>query len=364
MMRISGRQLRIAIRLAFIIALVAAAEAFIRAVRLPPGYFPRLVREEGLYIDHPTRGYTLKPGAYHRYVTPEVDIPIAISSDGLRDTTVAFARTAGYRVLSVGDSFTMGLGVAADDTWSEQLERMLNGSGRGSASVVNAGIPGYSARQVRLRMEDLLPLVRPNAVVYGLTAESYIRMLHPMVLYGGTLVSSRALPGLRITERGLLYSPYQHAWMRAADFWLNQHFHLGAHLLAHARRLYERLVPSAVPVEPLASLDPEQIRRDMQPAMDELAAMNREVVAQHIRFIVLIVNVQREDASFRPQDTIYNKVVADECRRDRITCIDMLPVLEQRAGGQPIFRRPHDQHWTPAAHALAAEALLSVLRKS
>jgi hypothetical protein len=354
--------MRLGAGLTFVLVLLGGAESVMRAARLPPGYFARNPREDPLYIEHSSRGYTLKPGVHHQYVTPEVNVAINISSDGLRDTTVTFAKKADYRVLSIGDSFTMGLAVAVEDTWSEQLERLLNGrKPHRWASVVNSGVSGYGAHQIRLRLEELLPIVRPNLVVYGFTTETYTRMFHPTVLYGGTLVRSDALPGLRIVGTGLLYSPYQQAWMREIDYWLNQHLQLGAHILSHARRVYEALNPDAVPLDPLASLDATQIRRDMQPALEELAAMHRDVAAQHVPVVVLMINVQREDGTFRPQDTIYNGIVADECHREGLTCIDMLTELRRLASGRPIFRTPHDQHWTPAAHALAAQALLHAI---
>lgn len=332
-----------------------------RIARQPPGYFPRNPLEDPLYIPTPSRGYAFKPGVHHWYVTPEVSVAINISSDGLRDTTAAFARQSNYRVLSLGDSFTAGLAVAAEDTWSEQLERLLNGRNpHRAASVVNAGVPGYSPHQIRLRMEELLPIVHPNVVVYGFTTETYPRMFHSFGLYGGTLVRSDALPGLRTVGTGLLYSPYHRAWAREIDYWLNQHFQLGAHILYHARRVYEALNPPVF-VADSRSLDANQIRRDMQPALDEMETMHRDATVLHVPFVVLMINMQRKDGTFRPQDSIYNRIVADECRRETLTCVDLLPELRRRASGRPVFRTPHDQHWTPEAHALAARALLQAI---
>src|SRR4051812_7803132 len=146
---------------------LAAGEAVMRLVRDPPGYFPINHREDSLYVEHPTRGYTLKPYAHHRYVTPEVNVAIDVSSDGLRDTTFGAIQLADYRVLAVGNSFTMGLAVANDDTWGKQLERLLDERDPGHrAHVVNGGVAGYSPLQIRLRLEELLPIVRPQAVIF------------------------------------------------------------------------------------------------------------------------------------------------------------------------------------------------------
>src|SRR5919198_1486197 len=50
---------------------VAVGEGIVRLARDPPGYFPINHREDSLYAEHAVRGYTLKPGAHHRYITPE-----------------------------------------------------------------------------------------------------------------------------------------------------------------------------------------------------------------------------------------------------------------------------------------------------
>ncbi len=338
---------------------VAIGEVVVRIARDPPGYFPINHREDSLYVSHPVRRYTLKPGAHHRYVTPEVDVAMDISSDGLRDTTLAVLMRADYRVLAVGNSFTMGLAVAAQDTWSKQLERLLaERNRRRTVSVVNAGVPGYSPQQIRLRMEELLPTVRPRVVVFELTTQTFGRMFHPIVLYGGTLVRSDVLPGLRITSTGLLYSPYRQAWLRHFDYWLNQHFQLGAHVLRRASLM--GLMPRRVP-DVLEETDPARIREMMQPTLDEVSAAHRFAVTHATPFIVLLANLQLPDGTYSPLENQYNKIVEEFCRQSGISYVDPLPELVRQSGGRPIFRTVHDQHWTPAAHAIAARAVLDSL---
>jgi hypothetical protein len=336
-------------------------EVVVRSARDPPGYFPINHREDSLYVDHPVRGYSLKPGARHRYVTPEVDVAMDISSDGLRDTTLAVLQRADYRVLAVGNSFTMGLAVAAQDTWSKQLERLLAERGRRTVSVVNAGVAGYSPRQIRLRMEELLPIVRPRVVVFELTTQTFGRMFHPNALYGGTLVRSDVLPGLRATEQGLLYSPQRKAWLKSVDYWLNEHFELGAHILGRAS-LILGIAPRRVPGV-LDETVPARIRELMQPTLDEVAAAQHFARAHATRFIVLLANLQRSDGTFPPLESVYNQIVEDFCRQANISYVNPLPELVRQSGGRPIFRTVHDSHWTLPAHAIAARALLDSLAR-
>jgi hypothetical protein len=336
---------------------VAIGEVVMRIARDPPGYFPINHREDSLYVEHAVRGYTLKPGAHHRYVTPEVNVAIDVSSDGLRDTTLAAIQQFDTRILAVGNSFTMGLAVANDDTWGKQLERRLAARDpKTRVHVVNAGVAGYSPRQIRERMEELLPVVRPRAVIFEFTTQTFGRMFHPNVLFAGTLIRADVLPGIRSVKGGLLYSPYKQPWLRSVDYWLNLHLQLGAHILRRAT-----MILGAMPRDTVNEADPAWIRRAMQPALEELAAAHRFAVERRVPFIVLFANPQLLDGSYSPLESLYNGIVIERCRQEHIRFIDMLPALVRESGGRPIFRTAHDQHWTPAAHALAARAVLDSL---
>jgi hypothetical protein len=343
----------------FWVLLVGVAESVVRAIGNSPGYFPRNPREDPLYVADSAMGYALKPGAHHDYVTPEVSAAIDISSDGLRDTTARAARQTPVRIMSVGDSFTMGLAVEAQDTWSQQLERMLAKRLHAPVAVVNAGVPGYSARQIRQRLARYLPMVAPQVVIYGFTTETFTRMQNPVVFFGGTLVRSDALRGLRVTHNGLLYSPFRTPWLRSVDFWLNEHFELGAHVLDRIRRIRDRIAHTEIGVLPASqTLDPATIQADMQPALEEMKTMKRDAELAGARFLVLLINMQRPDGSFRGQDSIYNATAMRECAEFRITCVDLLPALRREARDAPILRTKSDQHWTPCAHRIAADSLL------
>ena len=144
-----GKRLRLSVwREALFLAIlvtpvIVLSEVIVRLMREPPGFFPVNQLEAPLYMPDPIRGYTLKPLAHSDYVTPELDVDMDISADGIRDAPLATAREAGFRVLAVGDSFTMGLAVRQKDTWSEQLERLLNSKDRSkTAAVVNGGSLG------------------------------------------------------------------------------------------------------------------------------------------------------------------------------------------------------------------------------
>jgi hypothetical protein len=198
--------------------------------------------------------------------------------------------------------------------------------------------------------------------VFGLTTETFDRMLHPNVLYAGMLVRSDVRPGLRATTDGLLYSPFHQAWVRNVDFWLNAHFYLGAHLLNRAHLIYES-VRGTRSERARSSLDSARVTEHMQPTLHEVSAAHRLAAARNIPFIVLLINPQGTEG-FSAAQEFYNALVKDHCRREGIRFVDPLPELQRQAAGRLIYRTVHDQHWTPAAHAVAAAALLEAITRA
>lgn len=65
----------------------------------------------------------------------------------------------GNEILAVGDSFTLGLGVNVEDTWPEQLSRMLN------YPVLNFSLNGASNDWIARRSTELLNFFKPKLLI-------------------------------------------------------------------------------------------------------------------------------------------------------------------------------------------------------
>jgi hypothetical protein len=88
--------------------------------------------------------------------------------NGLRSNGagVTVVRTGG--ILAVGSSFTAGSEVADRETWPAQLERL---TGR---IVQNAGQGGFSANQIILNAEKLMPILKPDTIAVDLLADNIL----------------------------------------------------------------------------------------------------------------------------------------------------------------------------------------------
>jgi hypothetical protein len=101
-----------------------------------------------LNLHDPAAGWVKAPNRTIVRSTPEYAITIRTNSAGLREEeTLTKPKPAStYRVLALGDSFTLGYSVERADCFVEQLERWWRAEGR-PVEVVNAGTEGYSTDQ-------------------------------------------------------------------------------------------------------------------------------------------------------------------------------------------------------------------------
>jgi lysophospholipase L1-like esterase len=351
--------------LAVVAASIGLAEALVRLLLDPPGRWP-VSEESPVIVEHPSLGYALRPGATGHYTAGGHAARMRINEQGWRDTPLPEAVRADVRMLAVGDSFTFGLGVDSTDPWPEQLERLLGDVPGRRAAVVNAGVPGYSARQMRQVVEALLPGLRPQVVLFGMNSETYWRVEAPYVVRAGQLVRSSALPDLTVGRHGLYHSPIvKWQWLNRLDVWLNQHFELGAHLLAVAYRLYGAVSGGGGAGAPApaaaARVDTADVARRLGPALAEMGRAAAAARRGGARFVVLLINPQLEDGSFAPVQYAYNHAVGEFCRAEGIEVVDPLPVLVARGGGRPRYRAVDNYHWTPEAHRVAAELVYRYL---
>ncbi len=97
------------------------------------------------YINNANLGYSIKPDYDVVYKSKWREYSIAINSKGLRSTEINYDKLEStYRIIILGDSFTFGVGVGNNDTFSSYLSRLLNtNESKHKYEVINAGVSGY-----------------------------------------------------------------------------------------------------------------------------------------------------------------------------------------------------------------------------
>jgi len=113
-------------------------------------------------LDDSQLGYAHPRGVNYRLGGTQV----SINSRGLRDHETPYAKAPGQRrVLVLGDSVAFGWGVAQGETFSDQMEPLLEQRTGQYWEVINSGVNGYNTQQEQIWLEVEGLRYEPDIVV-------------------------------------------------------------------------------------------------------------------------------------------------------------------------------------------------------
>ncbi len=113
-------------------------------------------------------GFLFPPGVSFPYQTPEFSHSAVINSLGFRDREWPLEKTdATIRILAIGDSFTFGMGVELEYTWTKVLEKMLQARGH-QVEIANLGKPGTDPFSYAETAKKAVPLLNPDIVLVAI----------------------------------------------------------------------------------------------------------------------------------------------------------------------------------------------------
>lgn len=148
---------------------VAIFEAGVRLLQFDVG------RSENIWMPHSKAIFTLRPEGSVvdrlEYSSGQfVDVERKISMQGIRDREYKPKTPDEYRIVAIGDSFTMGAGLKLEDTIPKVLEKLLNSVEyiRKKVSVVNCGVGGYAPWQELIFLQERGVNFDPDMVILQL----------------------------------------------------------------------------------------------------------------------------------------------------------------------------------------------------
>ena len=110
--------------------------------------------EPSLFQRHPEQINVLAPNVSVQIETIEYSTSVRTNSIGLRGAELT-SDPETIRVLTVGDSFTLGLQVEEEQTWQSGLSVSLSQDLGRPVELLNAGVDGYGTLQATAQMERL-----------------------------------------------------------------------------------------------------------------------------------------------------------------------------------------------------------------
>jgi len=100
---------------------------------------------------------------------PRYGVRYSFNDMGCRERDVPLERMPGtWRILALGDSYTMGVGVHAPEVFTVRLEQMLNAArppGSPTYEVINCGVSGYSTEEELILYQRHLARYHPDIVL-------------------------------------------------------------------------------------------------------------------------------------------------------------------------------------------------------
>lgn len=341
------------------------AEVAVRLVRPQPV----MLVSRGLYTPDPPRRYRLQPG-FRGTVTNRVefDTPVAINRQGLRGPEAGAKAPGTFRVLTLGDSFTFGVGARQEETYPAQLQSILRSRGV-RAEVLNAGAPGYGVPDAVAWFQRWGWPLEPDAIVLAVFLANDLQDAAP----GG--------PKAMAVDGELMI---QGEKKNSLSRWLYYHSHLYVLLKTSALgELGRRLLGKSPPLETRErraefelyekGRTSEVVRRGAAATEKAVAGLARSAGGARV-LAVLIPSVIQVDAGrwreglerFGLEPSRYDRLRPNALFRDifgrhGIPVLDLTaPFAKAVASGEVIYY-PIDQHLTPAGYRRAAEAVAASL---
>lgn len=160
---------------AVVLLLGVLAEVALRLAALPysAGADPRCAgsdvaqaTQKGLFQIDPRAGYTMRANLCVRLRTSEYDQVLRTNSRGLAGPEVPAVKPPGeFRIVVLGDSYTVGGQVSYEQTFPARLEQELQARGYSQARVINAGVGGYTTFNEAGLLRDDLSWMQPDLVI-------------------------------------------------------------------------------------------------------------------------------------------------------------------------------------------------------
>jgi hypothetical protein len=255
--------------------------------------------------------------------------------------------------VAVGDSFTFGTGVEAEEAWPEQLSRLVG------KNFVNLGTPAYGHPQYTKALKAFGLSLHPKLVLYAV----YQNDLKDAVRFA------------RWKQEG---GPYRGEGGEQRSAWRSR-------FLVRYSRLYQvvvapKILPEFLATDPEALIMKPERLTGGQPKigweMAQRAILTARQLAEREGATFVLLMLPSKEQTYRHLLTsadlqaaeqgldAMNRLVSQLCDQTRLRCLDLTPAFMERARtGERLYFRV-DGHWNAEGHRLAAQTIYDYLVKN
>jgi len=315
---------------------------------------PNSVRLRLMHQPDKRLGYRLVPNYEMGYKTSDFDSFVKINSEGLRDYEHQKDKDPNtFRILVLGDSFTFGVGVNLEDSYSKVLESMLNqsydsGGNKKKYEVINAGIEGFGTGQEYIYLEELGIRYKPDLVIVGLFSNDINDVMSE-------------IPNSTFTKT-----------------WLKNHLYV----LSYLRGLHKILLIRSKDVKTTffqiyQEQYPPEFKAAIQKTKEYLMKVHDFSYSNGAKTLILIVpscfEIDRlewdkkgfgrlySDDFFNKNMSKFSDIFTEFGKEKSVPTLTLLPTF-RNSNIRPLYFT-HDPHWTKEGHRLAAESIYNFLEE-
>lgn len=288
------------------------------------------------------------------HTSPDYRVNVRTNSQGVRsDRDIPYEKTEGtFRIVGLGDSFTLGYEVEQEDTFLHQLETNLKGRGFEHVEVINLGVSGFGTSEELITLKEEGMRYDPDLVVLGYFVNDIQNniMSDLFIVEGDSLrqVSESYLPAVGV--RNLLFSIPLYRYLADNSQLLNLFRNYISYQIQQAlfreNRGASDETPSEEELEKIAQYESALTAR----LLDQIYL---ECKDQDIPFVLLNIPTTVFETK-----SVYSNIPIGEMRYlDQIVYVDAIEIVTPYVGERPVQWEKWHGHWLPWVHHLVGEVL-------
>ncbi len=326
------------------------------------------------------RHHKLIPNTHSYFEQRDFTYYQRVNNVGLRGRDIALKKPADhFRILMLGDSFTMGKGVEDDQTFSVLLERALNSPQNRwlpkSVEVLNGGVDSYAPILSHIQLAKELGSLEPDLVVLNLDNSDLVQETayrSQAVLAPDGVVA--AVPGTKGRE----------SLNDRIRSWTEGHLYLSRLLLFYTNKLFDYKSYSVRSMVTQANLeiakhtlaeDAEDREGQWQAIFESILRIKRYCDERSIGFALAVYpwghQVNDKEwvpgrANFIPDGSAISDRSLERILRfatvNGVNVVNMFPAFRAYHGSEPLYFK-YDNHMTTEGHRLMAKEFERHLRE-